>query len=181
MKIQLCAVALLLFAGCGGALRDDAERQAAETKAASLLKRYQVAQNVQRMESDGQFGSMQQLLSSGKIEGELAQAFDKSASPTPVNGYLFAEIETGADGAPLQRFARAGLCAYPESGKGKVILMLLDTSDPQEWAFYSADAEQVGGAVRRWPSAGDLQSKFTRAKQYTPQDALKEAEKKARQ
>jgi len=179
MNIRLAAVALLLVAGCNGAQREAAERQAAETKAASLLKRYQSAQGVHRMEHDGAYGSMAELIAARHVEGELAQAYDKSASPTPVDGYLFADIEAGSDGGALQKSRQAGLCAYPKSGQGKVILMLLDTADPEEWAFYSADAKSTGGAVRRWPSVYDLASKFMRAKQYTPQDAVKEAEKKA--
>jgi hypothetical protein len=171
-----CIAGLFFLAGCGDG--QSAPSAAYTTKAASLLKKYQVAQNINRMQSDGAYGSMKELIDRQLIEGELAKAYDKQSPPAAVGGYLFSDIEQDSDGRPIERRKKSGLCAYPESGNGEVILMLLDSNDPEEWAFYTGDAAATGGAVRRWP---DLKDKFTRSNKYSPQEALKEAEKRAKE
>jgi hypothetical protein len=172
-------VTLACLCGCGDSSPANALQTASAMKAKSLLKEYQVAQNVFRMESEGRYGTIGELAQRGHIKDELANASDKKQA-LAVNGYLFADIEQDSAGQPLERHAKAGVCAYPQDGNGPVILMLLDTNDPEEWAFYAADSAATGGAVRRWPGAEELKSKFARGGKYTPQQAMKEAEKLAK-
>ena len=183
--VCFCATALLvLLGGCGDSGSSSgssgALERAASTKAMSLLKKYQVAQSIHRVQSDGAYGAMKELVSSELIDGELAHAFDKQPAPVAVDGYLFSDIDQDSDGRPLELHRKAGLCAYPQDRSGTVILMLMDSNDPEEWAYYTSDCATTGGAVRRWPSTADLKDKFTRAGKYSPQEAKKEAEKLAK-
>ena len=54
-----------------------------------------------------------------------------------------------------------------------------DSNDPEEWAFYTADAATAGGAVRRWPGAAALKNTFARSRKYSPEEGVKAAEKLA--
>lgn len=164
-------VILSFQTGCSGNL-SPAASAASETKAMSLLKQFQAAQNVFRMES-GQYGIWSELISRNLISDELAAAFDNNPHPLAVNGYLFSEIQSA------DKSKRAGLCAYPENGKGKVILMLLDVDDRDEWSFYTADNSKWEGRVTIWPSQQDLQTKFTKMRKYSPSEGVTQARKLA--
>lgn len=180
--VLMGVLAAILATGCDQGLIRDAAGKAAATKAASLLKQYQVGQNLYQLQfGEGRYGSLSELASRGLVNTELANAWDRQPGAQAVSGYLFADIEYDESGAPLNRAARAGLCAYPAGGSGDVILMLLDVNDAAGWAYYSAPSAAAGGAVRQWPAAANLSGKFARGRQYTPQQAVAEARKLADQ
>jgi hypothetical protein len=157
---------LLLPAGCGSKSGSGAGMTASETKAMSLLKQFQVAQGVYRMQSEGRYGTLRELISRNLIGDQLARACASASTPVPVNGYVFCEVESS------DTSKKSGLCAYPQSGRGKTILMLLDIDDPDEWAFYTAEA---GTRITAWPSHSDLETGFTRLRKYSPAEGLEKA------
>ena len=165
----ILTLSFLLINGCGEKFNAGMSA-AAESKAMSLLKQYHAAQNAYRMQTDGRYGTLDDLVSQNLISDELANAFDSKSNPVPVNGYLFCEI------ASPDRYKSSGLCAYPKNGKGKVILMILNSSEADEWAFYSANSSDVDGAVHSWPSQSEL-NKFTKMRKYSPSEAAVEAQK----
>jgi hypothetical protein len=168
-----------------------------ETSAKALLKEYAVMQGVYRMEERDarwRYGSVKDLFGDGGskslISERLYRAWDGHPSPRAANGYLFAEIDTGADGLPLDRTKRAGLCAYPErpgrSGE-KVILMLLDddrryglphgvespdVGQGRDWNYYVAEYAKAGKPARVWPTPRELSDVFRVQAQYAPGQAV---------
>lgn len=166
---RLTSIVFVLIAtvalACGDlGVGEDAQKMAREAKAMSLLKQYQVAQALYKIEgwgADYGYGSLGDLRDRGEgiIDGELFGAWDRTRNATPVEGYLFADIQT-------DRQHRAGLCAYPSDPEmaDTMILMLLDDSDPDEWAFYKAPFASVGNPVRKWPSAATLSKSFERVR-----------------
>ena len=134
----------------------------------SLLKNYQVSQMLYRTEAlgaEGEYGTLPELYQASElVDRELFGAWDGQDSVRPVAGYVFADIDA-------DRSRRAGLCAYPAqagSAAGRMILMLLDDRDPEEWAFYTAPFELTDRPIRRWPSASTLGSMFTRLAKRSP-------------
>lgn len=165
--------ALMLVAGCGdsGSLL----AQAQKTKVMSLLKMYSVAQEMNRMETEGRYGSMAELVRAGRLTGELAAAWDGQANPVSVGGYLFHDIEVADKGPRLH----AGLCAYMPKGDGDVVLMLLDgtvANDSDSWNYYEASARAVSAPLLQWPDAGEL-SKYRKLTKYSPEEGVNEAKR----
>ena len=170
----------------------DVFKMANETKAMSILKMLQTASAVYMCEREGKYGTIKELYDSGGMINEsIYKAWDGHANPSPISGYLFADITTDANGSPLDRRQKAGFAAYPAKPGGVIILMLCDpgslkmpqggeegfVSHGEEWTFYKADYAKIGGPVCCFPSDEELKTKWTAQKKYTPQEALEEARK----
>ncbi len=172
-------------------------KQAHETSAMSYLKRYQTATSLNQVEY-GRYSNLPDLYEEGGYRGLIDEAFyeawDGHDDPQPLGGYLFSDVDADANGAPLDREDRAGLCAYPskpgESGD-HIICVLADprhfkaepisaggfVSHGEEWTFYKAKYEDIGEPVRRWPSDGELGGVFQPYQKRTPAEGLREAQR----
>ncbi len=197
-KLAIGFLVILAFAlhGCYGLFEDSEPlKRARETKALSLLKKYQTAATFHQMEA-GLYGSLPGLYEDGAYQGIISEAFynawDGHDQSRPLGGYLYSSIDTDSSGDPLDRMNYAGLCAYPsEPGKtGDLIICAL--ADPEhfqggmsgdfpavshgeEWTFYTAMYEDIGEPVHSWPSHETLQEKFQALKKRTPREGLREA------
>lgn len=186
--------------GCFEIFEDSAEfKRGRETKAMSLLKKYQTAASILQAET-GRYPSLEELYEDGDYIGIISDAFyyawDGLDQPEPLGGYLFSSIDTDAYGAPLDRTQYAGLCAYPaEPGKtGDLIICIL--ADPQhfddesikdyggvshgeEWTFYTALYENIGEPLYSWPSDETLAETLQALKKRSPKEGLREAQRLA--
>ena len=169
---------MFVLLSCGRSeIVGDALKKANETQAMAMLKQYQVAQSIYRVEGWGpefgyaRFRDLYEESGGGQFLDERTyKAWDGHTYSAPVSGYLIADIDT-------DRSRRAGACAYPlEPGRSGdlMILMLLDDSDPDEWSYYVAPAEEIGDPIRTWPGAATL-GKFRRLEKFSPQEGLDRA------
>jgi hypothetical protein len=203
MRTKLALFLLILVCsliGCYEIFEDSAEfKRGRETKAMSLLKKYQTAASILQAET-GRYPSLEELYEDGDYMGAISDAFynawDGLDKPEPLGGYLFSSIDSDAYGAPLDRMQYAGLCAYPaEPGKtGDLIICIL--SDPrhfqdegikeyggvshgEEWTFYTALYEDIGEPLYSWPSDEVLAETFQALKKRSPKEGLREAQRLA--
>ncbi len=170
----LWIIASLSLLGCGRVeLIREAGKQARETKAMSLLKQYQVAQTIYRIEGldpEQKYAHLAELFGERLVDEQIFRAWDGQSDPEPASGYLFAEIDA-------DRHRRAGLCAYPgQPGRDRdlMILMLLDHSQRDGWNFYVIPFEEIGRPVRRWPSSS-LLGRFQKIGKLSPKEGLRRA------
>ena len=170
-----------LGAACGGT--SDYEKRRNETRSMSYLKKFQTATTIHQVEF-GRYGSFEELHDNDGLEDALYRAWDELDDPQPLGGYLYAYFEKDAE--------RVGLCGYPSEPGESGDLMICTLADPryfqveeiadgafvshgEEWNFYTADFTSYGGALRRWPSARELDTRFTRIKKRSPKEGLAEA------
>lgn len=170
-----------LVVACGGT--SDYEKRRNETRAMSYLKKFQTAATVHQVEF-GRYGDLDDLYDNGGLEDALFRAWDELDDPQPLGGYLYAHFEKDAE--------RVGLCGYPSEPGESGDLMICTLADPryfraeeiaggafvshgEEWNFYTTDFVSFGGALRRWPTARELDTKFTRIKKRSPEQGLAEA------
>ena len=195
----ICVLLTVVILGCGeggkGFSIKGMMKTANETKAMSILKMLQTASAVYQCEREGIYGTIKELHDSGGMISEsIYQAWDRQEKPTPISGYLVADIATDSGGIPLNRRERSGFAAYPVKPGvtgDSIILMLCDqrnlkapqggeggfVSHGEEWTFFKADYAKIGGPVRCFPGDNELRTKWTALKKYTPQEGLEEAKK----
>lgn len=184
MSRRVLVVLLLsatLIAACGG--NSDYEKRRNETRAMSYLKKFQTAATVYQLEF-GHYGTLEDLRDNGGLEDALYRAWDGFDYPQPLSGYLYAYFEKDAE--------RVGLCGYPSEPGENGDLMICTLADPryfqveeiadrafvshgEEWNFYTTDFTSYGDALRRWPSARELDTRFTRIKNRSPKEGFAEA------
>ncbi len=171
MRRIILLLLMFVILSCGRSeIVGDALKKANETQAMAMLKQYQVAQSIYRVEGWGPeagYARFRDLYgeSGGEqfIDERIYKAWDGHTFATPKSGYFIADIDT-------DRSRRAGACAYPlEPGRSGdlMILMLLDDSELEEWSFYVAPAEEIGDPIRAWPDPGTL-GKFRRLEKISP-------------
>jgi hypothetical protein len=203
MRRKMAFLLLILacsLMGCYEIFEDSAEfKRGRETKAMSLLKKYQTAASILQAET-GRYPSLEELYEDGDYIGIISDAFynawDGLDKPEPLGGYLYSSIDTDAYGAPLDRMQYAGLCAYPaEPGKtGDLIICILadprhfeeesikeygGVSHGEEWTFYTALYEDIGEPLYNWPSDETLTETFQALKKRSPREGLREAQRLA--
>ncbi len=174
-------LSVTLVAACGGT--SDYEKRRNETRSMSYLKKFQTATTIHQVEF-GRYGSFEELHGNDGLEDALYRAWDELDDPQPLGGYLYAYFEKDAE--------RVGLCGYPSEPGESGDLMICTLADPRyfqveeiadgafvshgvEWNFYTTDFASYGGALRSWPSARELDTRFTRLKKRSPKEGLAEA------
>lgn len=170
-----------LGAACGGS--SDYEKRRNETRSMSYLKKFQTATTIHQVEF-GRYGSFEELHDNDGLEDALYRAWDELDDPQPLGGYLYAYFEKDAE--------RIGLCGYPSEPGESGDLMICTLADPryfqveeiadgafvshgEEWNFYTTDFTSYGGVLRSWPSARELDTRFTRLNRRSPKEGLAEA------
>lgn len=139
----------------------------------AFIQKYQPAQEIARIDIEGRFASLQELVARDLIKDDFAGAIDSQESPSPFKGYIVTDIDKNEAGDSLDRRRRSGICAYPappgklaapiEKKKPPVILVLMDTEDPEDCAVYvAAPRANLPVPVRQWPSAAVLDDNFKR-------------------
>ncbi len=174
-------LSVTLVAACGGT--SDYEKRRNETRSMSYLKKFQTATTIHQVEF-GRYGSFEELHDNDGLEDALYRAWDELDDPQPLGGYLYAYFEKDAE--------RVGLCGYPSEPGESGDLMICTLADPryfqveevadgafvshgEEWNFYTTDFTSYGGALRSWPSARELDTRFTRLNKRNPKEGLAEA------
>jgi hypothetical protein len=122
-----------------------------------------------RIDMQGRYGSLQDLVSRDLADSALAGAADGGEKPEAFRGFLLADISTDENGDPLDRRRRSGICAYPVGADRKpvkpVILVLMDENDPEECGFYVSAPiawKTLKFPLRQWPTATALEENFSR-------------------
>lgn len=138
-----------------------------ETQALARLRQYQTAQFMfQSMdfEGEGRFASrLPDLHAPPGMPGQklisksMAEAWGGAPAPKPLDGYLFLELKTKADGSPVAFEGEFGLCAYPakpDTSGDMVYLLLLDGMTPELWVRKYETGMSLPITV--WPSPEEL-------------------------
>lgn len=157
------ALCLWLFqSGVGGP-----DKAYNETQAIARLRQYQTAQfmfqSMGSAEGEGFARRLPDLYSTPGMPGQklipegMAKAWGGAPNPEPLDGYLFVELRTKADGTPVTFEGEFGLCAYPaKPGKSGdlVYLLLLDGETPEIWVRRCQKDLPLPIAI--WPSLEEL-------------------------
>lgn len=171
-------LSFVVIIGCGVA------KESNHTSAMAQLRKFGTANSLHYAERMEYAANLSVLYKAGFIYGDLYDAWDKHSHPIPLSGYVFTEIIEESNGAPINRHARSGLCAYPAepgSSGDKIFLILLDDKFMQitspdtpvgeggmggDGGFAAsggskllvAPYERIGGPVTRWPTEEEMTS-----------------------
>jgi len=167
--LALIAAGLAFAPGCGKKAAPQVFDTEVDNDLMTFLYRYQSAQQIARIDMQGRYGSLRDLISRELVDSALAGAADSAEKPDAFRGYLLADIGSDENGDAIDRRARSGICAYP-AGAGRkpgkpVILVLMDEKDPEECGFYVAAPiawKTLSFPLRQWPTAATLEDNFSR-------------------
>jgi len=171
--MALLAAGLTCAPGCGKKAAPQVFDTEVDNDLMTFLCKYQSAQQMARIDMQGRYGSLKDLISRELVDSTLAGAVDSGQKPDAFRGYLLADINSDENGDSLDRRQRSGICAYPadagrepgRKSKKPVILVLADEKDPEEFGFYVTAPvawKTLKFPLRQWPSQTALDENFFR-------------------
>ena len=127
----------------------------------ALLQQYATGAGVARIDNDGRYATVEELLARGFLKPEFARAMETDPSRKPCGDYVVVEIQKDAKDEPLDHRKYAGICLYsPIDKKKPLLLVLMDANDSTDGRCYQALPGAPTEPFRRWPSAKELDENF---------------------
>ena len=168
------AVVALLLAGAGTligwrmyqhhkkkAAQADLFATAVSAEVMALLQQYAMGAGVARLENDGRYASVEELLARGFLKPEFAEVMETHPARKPCGDYVAVEIQKDEKDEPIDRRKYAGICLYsPIDKKKPLLLVLMDATDATDGRLYEALPGAPTEPFRRWPSAKELDENF---------------------
>jgi hypothetical protein len=127
----------------------------------ALLQQYALGAGAARIDNDGRYATVEELLARGFLKPEFAQVMETHPSLKPCGDYVIVEIQKDEKDEPIDRRKYAGICLYsPVDKKKPLLLVLMDSNDSTDGRLYQALPGAPTEPFRRWPSAKELDENF---------------------
>lgn len=136
----------------------------------ALMQQYASAAGAARIENDGRYSSVQELLDRKMLNEDFAQVMGNHPNPKPVGGYLIVDMDQNKDGLPIDRRVHSGICLYSPTKEKNLLLVVMDANDFADAAMYEGLPGGPREPMRQWPTPKEMDDLFLRMERKVSSD-----------